>query len=351
MAKLRARDTAAKYEQIISDLKKKIYRPVYLLMGEEPYYIDAVSNYIADNVLTDAEKSFNQLIMYGKDTDARSIVFAAARPPMMANYQVVIIREAQNIKKFDDLEGYLKTPLATTILVICYKGKNLDKRSKVYKEISKHGEVLETVKLYENEVPAWIISYLKLKGCTIDPAAANILTDFIGNDLNRIANELDKLFTLLPVGSTRITAEHIEKNIGISKEYNTFELNKAIMKKDTLKTFRIIDYFSKNPSDAPLNMTISALFGQFSKVLKLQMLKRKYAGRIVPPAEIASVTGIEGYFLKEYEEAATKYPSAKIVKAIELLREYDMRGKGWNNNAGTTPDNELLRELVFKIMN
>lgn len=349
MAKIRARDAAAKYEQIISDLKKKIYRPVYLLMGDETYYIDAVSTYIADNVLTDSERTFNQVIMYGKDVDARTIVFAAARPPMMANYQIVIVREAQNIKKLDDLEGYLKAPLASTILVICYKGKTVDRRTKVYKEIEKNGEILETVKLYENEIPAWVTTYLKTKGCTIDPAAAAILADFIGNDLSRIANELDKLFTLLPVGSTKITAEHIEQNIGISKEYNTFELNKAIVKKDTLKAYRIIDYFSKNPSDNPLVVTISALFMQFSKLLKLQMLKRKHAGKPIPPAEIASVAGIEPYFVKEYEEAATKYPAAKVVKIIELLREYDMRSKGWGN-AGT-PDSELLRELVFKIMN
>ena len=349
MAKIRSRDVVAKYQQIISDLKKKIYRPIYLLMGDEPYYIDAISGYIADNVLNESEKSFNQIIMYGKDVDARAIVFAAARPPMMANYQVVIVREAQNIKKLDDLEAYLKAPLATTILVICYKGKTIDKRGKVYKEIAKHGEVLETTKLYENEIPAWVSNYLKLKECSIDPAAANILADFIGNDLSRIANELDKLFTLLPVDSTKITAEHIEHNIGISKEYNTFELNKAIMKKDMLKAYRIIDYFSKNPGNNPIIVTISALFMQFSKLLKLQMLKRKHRGGAVPTSELTAVAGIEPYFVKEYEEAATKYPAGKVAKIIELLREYDMRGKGWNN-AGT-PDSELLRELVFKIMN
>ena len=349
MAKVRSRDAAAKYAQILSDLKKKIYRPIYLFMGDESYYIDALSTYIMDNVLTESEKSFNQLVMYGKDVDARAIVFAAARLPMMANYQLVVVREAQNIKKLDDLEGYLKAPLQSTILVMCFKGKTLDKRSKVYKEILKHGEVLETVKLYENEIPAWVTAYLKLKGCTIEPAAANVLADFIGNDLSRIANELDKLFTLLPVGSTKITAGHIEQNIGISKEYNTFELNKAILKKDMVKAFRIIDYFSKNPSNNPLVMTLSALFGQFSKILKFQMLKRKHSGRVVPQAEVVSVAGIEPYFVKEYEEAALKYPSAKVVKVIELMREYDMRSKGWNN-AGTS-DSELLRELVFKIMN
>jgi DNA polymerase-3 subunit delta len=349
MAKIRSRDVAAKYEQIASDLKKKIYRPVYLLMGEELYYIDMISAYIADNVLSESEKSFNQVIMYGKDTDARSIVFAAARPPMMSNYQVVIVREAQNIKKLDELEAYLKFPLTTTILVICYKGKSVDKRIKVYKEIEKHGEILETAKLYENEIASWVTNYLKQKGCTIDPAAAGILADFIGNDLSRIASELDKLFTLLPVGNNQITVEHIEKNIGISKEYNTFELNNAIMKKNVPKAFQIVDYFSKNQGNNLLSTAVSALFSQFSKVLKLQMLKHKYAKRIVPTSEITSVAGIEPYFLKDYEDAALKYPAAKIVRIIELLREYDMRGKGWNN-AGT-PDSELLRELVFKIMN
>lgn len=347
MAKLRSKDVFSRYEQILSDLKKKIYRPVYLLMGEESYYIDVISNYISNNVLSEAEKSFNQLVMYGKDTDARSIVFAAARPPMMASHQVVLVKEAQNIRKLDDLEAYLKHPLVSTILVICYKEKSIDKRTRVFKEIEKQGVVFETVKLYDNEIPGWITSYLQQKSCSIDPSAAGILAEYIGSDLSRISNELEKLFTLLPQGSTKITTDHIEQNIGISKEYNTFELNKAVMQKNTLKANRIINYFGQNPNANPMVVSITALFMQFIKVLRLQVVKRN--NRDLQPFQIAVNAGIEPYFVKEYEDAALKYPIAKVVKIIELLREYDMKSKGWNN-AGTS-DCELLRELVVKIMN
>jgi DNA polymerase-3 subunit delta len=352
MAKIRLRDTITKYEQIIRDLDNKIYRPVYLLTGEEPFYIDALNAYMSKNILTESERAFNQFIIYGnKDITAKDIVLASLRLPMMANYQLVIVREAQNVKKFDELEVYLKSPVLTTILVICYKDKTFDKRTKIYKEIEKCGEILESAKAYENELPAWITNYLKNKGYAIDASASSILSDFIGNNLTRIANELDKLFTLLAVGNKKITAEHIEKNIGISKEYNTFELNKAIMTKNKLKAYRIADYFSKNPNDNPITMTISALFMQFCRLLKLQALKFKYPKGIIPQSDLKSIVGIDAFFLKEYEDAAKIYSENKIVAIIELLREYDMRSKGWNNDGTYTSDSELLREMIFKIMN
>lgn len=345
MAKIRSKDVTAKYEQILSELKKKIYRPVYLLMGEESFYIDSISDYINKNVLDESEKAFNQLVLYGKDTSANSIVFAAARPPMMANYQVVIVKEAQSLK-LDDLEGYLREPLKTTILVICYKGKSLDKRTKVYKEIDKKGIVLETVKLYDNEVAGWITSYMKQKGGNIDAAAAAVLAEHIGNDLSRIVNELDKLFILLPEDNKIITAEHIEKNIGISKEYNTFELNNAILAKNIIKANKIVNYFGKNPNGNPMILTISSLFTQFVRLLKYHVIKKNNRG--AQPREIAYQLGVDPFFLREYENASNKYTIIKVVQVIELLREYDMKSKGWNN-AGT-PDSELLRELIFKIM-
>ncbi|MDR1886376.1 MAG: DNA polymerase III subunit delta [Prevotellaceae bacterium] len=348
MAKIKSRDVIAKYEQILDELKKKTYRPVYLLMGEESYYIDKLSEYIADNVLDESEKGFNRLIIYGKDTDARSIIFAASRPPMMANHQVVIVKEAQHLdsKEMEKMEIYFTSPLASTILVLCFKDKTLDKRTKAYKEIEKKGAVLETVKLYDSEISEWIQSYLRKKGASITPAAASILTDHIGNDLSRIVNELDKLFILLPENNRTITAEHIEKNIGISKEYNMFALSNAVLAGDVFTANRIIDYYGKNPNDSPITQIITSLFTQFLRLLKYHVVKRNSRG--LQTREIAEQLGVNIFFLKDYESAARKYSILKAVQIIELLREYDMKSKGWNSPS--MPAAELLKELIFKIM-
>jgi DNA polymerase-3 subunit delta len=348
MAKIGSKEVSAKYEQILDDLKKKIYHPVYLLMGEEPYYIDKVSEYISDNVLDESEKGFNRLIMYGKDTDARSIIYAASRPPMMASHQLVIVKEAQNLSSDDmeSLESYLASPLSTTILVLCFKNKSLDKRTKAYKAIEKKGVILETAKLYDNEIVAWTTSYLRKKGATISPSAAAILADHIGADLSRIVNELDKLFILLPENNRTITDEHIEKNIGISKEYNVFALGSAILSKNVLNANRIINYYAKNPNNNPMILIMSSLFSQFSRVLKYHVIKRNNRG--AQNKDIASQLGVSPFFLKDYELAAAKYPILKVVQIIELLREYDMKSKGWNSPG--TSDAELLKELIFKIM-
>ncbi|MDR1896729.1 MAG: DNA polymerase III subunit delta [Prevotellaceae bacterium] len=356
MAKIRSRDVATKCDQILSDLKNKIYHPVYLLMGEEPFYIDKISGYISENALAESEKAFNQLILYGKDTDARSIIFAAARPPMMAKYQVVIVKEAQNLiakdtqkGKSDDLEvfeRYCREPLSSTILVLCCKGKTLDKRTKLYKELEKKAVILETVKLYDNEIAEWISNYLRQKGASINPAAASVLAEHIGADLSRIVNELDKLFILLPENNKTVTTEHIEKNIGISKEYNTFELGNALFTKNVLKANRIVNYFGKNPNNNPMILTIASISSQFLKLLKYHAIKRN--NRNVQPREIASILGVDPFFLREYEAASAKYNIIKVVQVIELLREYDMKSKGWDN-AGIS-DEELLKELVFKII-
>ncbi len=348
MAKVRSKDTAANYERILGDLKKKIYKPVYLLMGEEGYYIDQISNYIAQNVLSEAERSFNQLVLYGKDITVPQLIDTARRFPMMANQQVVIVREAQNLKNIEMLESYVKQAPASTILVLCYKGKTVDKRKAFYKLAEKNGEVLETALLYDNEIAAWVTDYLKKKGCTIDPKAGVILAEFLGSDLSKITNELDKLFTLLPEGSKHITAEHIEKNIGISKDYNTFELNSAITKRDVLRANRIIQHFAHNPGEYPMVMTVSMLFMEFSRILKFHFLKRKSKGGYVAPGEIAAELGVNPFFVKDYEAAAANYPLGKAMQVVSLLREYDMRSKGFGN--GAADHGELLRELIFKIM-
>jgi DNA polymerase-3 subunit delta len=346
MAKLRSKDVIAKYEQILDDLKKKVYHPIYLLMGEEPFYIDKIAEYIADNVLDESEKAFNRLILYGKDTDVRSVIYAAARPPMMASYQIVIVKEAQYLgtNDIEQMESYFASPLPTTILVLCLKGKTIDKRKKTYKEIEKKGVILETAKLYDNEIVEWTTNYLRKKGATINPSAAAVLADHIGSDLSRIVNELDKLFILLPENNKTITAEHIEKNIGISKEYNVFALSSAVLSGNVFNANRIVNYYAKNPNNNPMILIMSSLFMQFSRLLKYHVIKRTGAQN----QNIAAQLGISPFFLKDYETAATKYSVLKVVKIIELFREYDMKSKGWNNPGA--PDSELLKELIFKIM-
>jgi DNA polymerase-3 subunit delta len=348
MAKIKSKDVIAKYEQILADLEKKIYRPIYLLMGEEPFYIDKVSEYIADNILNESEKAFNKLVLYGTDTDARSIIFAASRPPMMANCQVVIVKEAQNLGSSDieKMEPYFTSPVSSTILVLCLKNKTIDKRTKAYKEIEKKGVILETVKLYDNEIVEWITTYLHRKGANINFAAVSILADHIGNDLNRIVNELDKLFILLPENNKTITSEHIEKNIGISKEYNTYALSTAVLSGDVFTANRIINYYGKNPNDNPITLIMSSLFMQFLRLLKYHVIKRN--NKNIQSQNIASQLGIHPFFIKDYEMAARKYTILKVVQIIELLREYDMKSKGWNSPG--TPAVELLKELIFKIM-
>ncbi|MDX9695597.1 MAG: DNA polymerase III subunit delta [Bacteroidales bacterium] len=331
------------FEQIISDLKNKIYKPIYFLSGEESYFIDLITKYIQDNALSENEKAFNQTIIYGKDVEIAAVINSAKRYPMMANYQVVIVKEAQNIKEIDDLVHYALNPLKSTILVINYKYKTLDKRKKLYKAINDNGVLFESKKLYDNEVPGWINAYLKKKNRTIDPSAGMLITEYLGNDLGKIANELEKLIITLPSGETNITALHIEKNIGISKDYNNFELNKALTQKNVLKANRIVNYFANNPKDNPLVVTISMLYSFFSKVLVYHFIKNK-----TNKQEVAATLKVNPFFVADYEKAAKQYTPKKLVEIIALLREYDLRSKGLNSE--NTPDGELLKELIYKII-
>jgi DNA polymerase-3 subunit delta len=331
------------FEQIISDLKNKIYKPIYFLSGDEPYFIDLITKYIHDNVLTDAEKSFNQTVLYGKDTEIYTVINTAKRFPMMANHQVVIVKEAQNIKNIDDLIHYAETPLNSTLLVINYKYKTLDKRKKLYKAISQKGVLFESKKLYDNEVPGWINAYLKKKNRAIDPSAGMLLTEYLGNDLGKISNELEKLIITLPDGEFNITTTHIERNIGISKDYNVFELNKALGQKNVLKANRIVNYFSHNPKDNPFTMTIATLYQFYSKTLTYHFIKDKRDRR-----NVAATLKVPPFFVGDYEKAAKYYNPKKTVEIISLLREYDLKSKGYNNLS--TPPGELLKELVYKIL-
>jgi DNA polymerase-3 subunit delta len=331
------------FDQILSDLKNKAYKPIYFLMGDESYFIDEITDYVAKNALTESEKVFNQVVLYGKDIDAIGIIDASRRFPMMAQNQVVIVKEAQNIKNIEELVHYVEKPLRSTILVVNYKYKTIDKRKKLYNAIEKNGGVvLIADKIYEDKVPGWISKYLALRGFAIAPEASALIAEFLGNDLSKIANELNKLLITMPSSVKKITADMVEKNIGISKEFNNFELQKALVARDVLKSNRIIGYFDKNPKDNPMVLTVSLLFSFFSKVFTYHFLKDKSKGAV------ASALKINPYFVSEYELAAKRYAPPKLVEIISLLRDYDLKSKGVGNSSAT--DGDLLREMIFRIL-
>jgi DNA polymerase-3 subunit delta len=330
------------YEEIISDLKKRIFKPVYFLAGEEPYYIDLLTEHIQEKVLTEDQKAFNQIILYGEDTNIAAIIDTARRFPMMSSHQVLIIKEAQALKKLEELIIYLEKPLLSTILVFSYKYKTIDKRTKLHKILESHGVYFESPRIRDYLIPAWIERYLMNKGIKADPSASAMLTEYLGTDLHKIVNELDKLIITLPPGEPQITTTLIEKNIGISKDYNIFELQKAIGERNILKANMIIHYFADNPKDNPITFSIASLFGFFSKLLTFHYLTDKSKNNV------ASVLKINPYFVKEYENSASKYNVAKTVQIISLLRTYDMKSKGYGD-PGTEPG-DLLKELVFRIL-
>jgi DNA polymerase III subunit delta len=330
-----------KYEQILYALKNRQFDPVYFFMGEEPYFMDILTDYIADNVLGENERTFNQLVLYGKDTDIKAIITAARRFPMMAPCQVVIVKEAQHLKNIEELQHYLDKPPATTILVINYKYKKLDKRTRLYKILDEKAVMFDSEKIRENQIPSWIKEYLGQQGTEIEPKASAMLGDFLGNDLGKIVNELDKLKLILPKGTRCITPLLVEQNIGISKDYNTFELNNAIAAKDVLKANRIITYFSRNLKNNPFVFTISSLFYFFGKVLLYHNLQDKSKGNVV------KALGISSFFVPEYQMAAKNYSLQKVGGIISLLREYDLKSKG---SGSTATEGDLMKELVFKIM-
>ena len=334
---------------IIKDLKNRKYKPVYLLHGDEPYFIDQVSNYVEHHLLPEAEKGFNQTVLYGKDTDIMTVLGASKRYPMMADYQVVLVKEAQEMKWGTDsddkkainpLQNYLENPLPSTILVFCYKYGKFDKRKKTYKAIEKSGLIFESGSLYDSKIPAWVESYLTEKGYKINQQASLMLAEYLGNDLSKIANELDKLMLNVAAGQ-EITLKHIHDNIGISKEYNVFELQTALGKKDAFKVNQIINYFEANPKANPIVLVLGNLNNFFSKVLVYHYVKDK------SPQNLAREIGVSPYFIKDYEQAARSYPLGKTVQIISYLREYDVKSKGVESN---TDHGGLMKELMFKIL-
>jgi DNA polymerase-3 subunit delta len=328
------------FENIITELKAGKYKPVYFLMGEEPYFIDVITNYLVNNALCEADKAFNQLVLYGRDTDMGNIVTSARRFPMMASRQLVVIKEAQHLRSLEGLESYLTAPLSSTILVFAYKYKKIDKRTKLAKMLAEKSILFDSDKVREDKVPAWISAYMASTGFQIEQKAATLLVDFLGNDLGKISNELDKLILVLPHGSKQITAGLIEKNIGISKDYNNFELNRALVSRDVVKANRIVQYFSNNPRNNPFVLTISSLFFYFAKVLLYHGIPDK------SKENVARELGINPYFVTEYQQAARSFPLPKTCQIISCLREYDLKAKGASASSGS----DLLKELIYKIL-
>lgn len=331
------------FEKIKSDILARRFSPIYLFMGDEPYYIDVLTELLMDTVLPEEERDFNQVILYGMETDVPSVVSLARGFPMMSEYQLLVIKEAQGLSKIDELEVYVKNPQPSTILVINYKGGTLDKRKKLSAEIAKHGVVLESKKIPEYKIPAFITSYLQEKGLTIDQKSAQMLTDYLGNDLNKLTNEIDKLLISLPPNHKQVTADIIEQNIGISKDYNNFELLKAVIEKNVFKANRIADYFEKNPKNNPLIVTLVVLFNFYSNLMICYWAKDKSENGI------AFELGFRNpYQAKDYVVALRNYNAFKCMQVLNLLRTYDAKCKGVDNPS--TPDGELLKELLFKIM-
>jgi DNA polymerase-3 subunit delta len=328
--------------KIVNDIKSKNYKPIYFLCGEETYYIDRISDLIENSVLTEDEKSFNQVVLYGRDTSVEEIVSTAKRFPMMADYQVVIVKEAQNLAKtFDKFESYAVNPQLTTILVFAYRDKP-DGRKKIFKTIKDKGVWFESKKLYDNQVPDWIIKVLKGQNYGIEPKAAAILSEFLGTDLSKINNELEKLKIVFPVGHV-FTPKNIEENIGFSKDYNVFELKSAIATRNQQKAYTIIHYFALNPKDNPIVVISGQMFAFFSQLLQYHGLKDK------SKFNAAKALGVNPFFMDEYATASKNYPMRKVSQIIEIIRDIDLKSKGVGS--GSMKEADMLKELVYKIFN
>jgi len=327
--------------QLITDIKGGKISPIYFLMGEEAYYIDVISDFIESYVLAEEEKGFNQMVLYGKDVSIQDIVSNAKRYPMMAERQVIIVKEAQNlIKTIEQLVDYAKNPQPTTVLVFNYKYKTLDKRKALYKALSKAAVVFESKKIYEDKIPSWIQSFLRSKQISITPKAALMLTEFLGNDLSKIANELNKLEIV--VGTQKeITPDVIEQNIGISKDFNNFELQKAIGNLDHKKAYQIVHYFAQNSKQHPFVLTISILYLYFTKLMTLHTVRDQN------PGTVAKALGINPYFVNDYIAVSRNFPMKRISGVLETLRIYDTKSKGVGANLSPK---DLYNELIYNIL-
>lgn len=337
------------FEQIISDLNKKIYKPIYYLMGEESYYIDQITSLIEKTILPEEEKSFNQSVLYGRDIEMLDLMNASRRFPMMSNYNLVILKEAQLLKGIegavsgavDPMLLYAENPPPSTILVINLRGKSLDKRKKLYKTLDKNACLFDSKKIYDNKVGGWITQYIKNKGYSIDVSAAELMASHLGNDLSKVVNEIDKLLVSNTAGS-KISLKEIEDNIGISKDFNVFELQKALGQKNLGKAMLIITHMAQNPKTKSIIPIISILYSFYSKILLVHSTNDK------SNAGIASAIGINPFFARDYLEAARNFSKGKAAYIIGVLREYDTKSKGIDSPS--IDDGELMKEMVFKIL-
>ena len=333
------------FDSIRKDILNRRFLPVYLFMGEESYFIDELTNLISDNVLTESEKDFNFLTFYGTDSDVNEIIAAARRFPMMSDYQLIIVKEAQNLDKFELLDSYLKNPSSTTILVLSYKHGTVDKRRAVIKKIASLGVIFESKKLYDNQIPGFITTYLKAKAIGIDVKSAHMLSEFVGNEISKLIPELQKLELSLPdpPSPRRITADLIEKNVGISKDYNNFELINAIASKDIYAASRIVNYFSKNSKNHPIMSTTAVIFNYFSNLLECFWLTRKDEQSVMNALNLRS-----SFFARDYMSGLRNYTANKVINIISEFRTIDSRSKGVDNISAT--QGELLKELIYKIL-
>ena len=332
---------ALTYQQIISDIHHKKYAPVYFLMGEEPYFIDMISDTIEEEVLDETEKAFNQIVVYGRDVDIDTVATHAKSFSMMGGYMVVIVKEAQDLKNIEDFEKYIESIPPTTILVFDYKYKKLDKRRALAKKIDKIGVLFESKKLYDSNIPGWIQSYLTEKGYSITPKATQMLADYLGNDLHKVRNELEKLMIAMPKVK-KIEDVDVERNIGISKDFNVFELQNAIGQRDVMKANRIVNHFGENVKENPLLVTAITLYGYFTKILKVH-----YASDPSQNA-LATALGVNPFFVRDYQLAARNYSVADCVRCIGILREFDLKSLGYNN--ANVSEKDLYREMIFRIL-
>lgn len=331
------------FEEICKDIQQKKFSPIYFLMGEESFFMDEITNRLIENVLAESERDFNQIILYGADTDCAAIINAARRFPMMSNYQLVVVREAQMVRNIEELAFYAKNPLNSTILVINHKFKTIDRRKTLASAIDKAGILFESKRVPDYKIPAFIISHLQSRGITIDPKAAQMLSDFLGNDLSKLVKELEKLSIILPPQAKRITPELVEQNIGISKEYNNFELIKALATKDILKANRIAQYFEKNPKNNPIQVTLPVLFNYFSNLLICYYTPDKSDNSLM------QALGLKGNFqLKDYQLGMKNYSAMKVFNLIGYIRTCDANSKGIDNVSAS--DGDLLKELLYKIL-
>ncbi|MCL2561332.1 MAG: DNA polymerase III subunit delta [Rikenellaceae bacterium] len=345
------RSTVTAFGQIGRDIDARRFAPVYLLMGDEAYFIDALAERLAEEVLPgEAERAFSRIVAYGKDSLSGDIVNFARQRPMMGERQVVIVRGAQQLKKLDDLSVYVKSPSPSTVLVLCHKEKSVDKRTALFKHIKEHGVVFESVRPRDYEIGAWLGELVRSKGLAIEPRALGMLTEHLGVEITRISNELDKLVTFLPAGTATITADHVERNVGISKEFNNFELTRALSERNMGRALLIAEHFAHNPKEWYAT-TLGVMFTHFQRIFLLnyqRWLVQKKGTPMPSDADLARMLRLTStYFLDEYKTAAAGYPNRKVFAILGLIRDYDMRGKGMGG--GDVTKGELLRELLLKI--